>query len=326
MKRLIVLLVAAAVVLPFAYASARDGGAAVKKTSICHRTGSAKPAYKKLLVSAAQLKAHAKHAADIVPAPRGGCPTAIMTAAGGGVARTVSLTGEVENPAGDPVATGTAVVRMRANQGQICFTLAVSNLDAGAVAAHIHKAPAGSVGAVVVPLATPNAAGTSRGCTAVARPLVNAILGSPAQYYVNVHTAAFPGGAVRGQLTGTTPADLGWSVAASMTGAAEKPANGDPDGAGTAVIRIRPDNQVCYRLTVSNVQLPSVGAHIHRAAAGASGPIVVPFTAPGETGASSGCAAADPALVNEIKGTPAGFYANVHTRDFPGGALRAQLG
>jgi hypothetical protein len=325
MKRLFVLLIAAAVVLPFAYATARGGGAAVKRTAICHRTGSAKPAYKRMLVNAAQVKAHAKHAADIVPV-RGACPTSVLTANAGGVARTASMTGEVENPAGDPVATGTAVIRARANQGQICFTLDVDNLGAAAAAAHIHQAPAGSVGAIVVPLTTPDSSGASSGCTSVARPLVNAILGSPAQYYVNVHTAAFPGGAVRGQLAGTSPDDLGWSRSVAMNGAAEAPANGDSDGAGVAVVRIRPDNQVCYRIGVQNLLLPAVGAHIHRGAAGGAGPIVVPFTAPDASGISSGCAAADPTLLADIKANPAGFYTNVHTREFPGGAIRAQLG
>ena len=57
-----------------------------------------------------------------------------------------------------------------------------------------------------------------------------------------------------------------------------------------------------------------------------NGPVVVPFTAPGADGNSSGCAAADPALIDEILGNLPGFYVNVHTKEHPGGAIRAQLG
>ena len=324
MKRLFIVFAAAAAVLAFAYTTASGGSAATR--SICHRTTSTKTPYVKLAVTAAQLKVHTRHAADIVPAPRGGCPRTILTATKGGVASTAALAGETENPTGDPVATGTSTVRMRLNQGQVCATLNVAHLATQPTAAHIHRAAAGAVGAIVVPLRTPGADGKASGCGAASRAVVKQILASPAQYYVNVHTAEFPGGAVRGQL-GTAAASLGRTFDVAMRGANEAPATGDPDGAGSAVVRLRRDDaQVCYRLTVQNIQLPSVGAHIHRGGAGGSGGIVIPFAAPGDNGVSSGCATVDRALIDEILANPANFYANVHTRDFPGGAVRAQLG
>ena len=323
MKRLLLLFAAAAAVLPFAYTTASGGSTATH--SICHRTASTKAPYTKIQVTAAQLRAHGRHAADIIPAPRGGCPRTILTPTKNGVLISAALAGETENPTGDPVATGTATIRLRLGQGQVCATLDVPNLATRAAAAHIHQAAAGAVGAVVVPLRTPDENGKSSGCVAAARTVVKQILASRAQYYVNVHTAEFPGGAVRGQL-GSTAATLGRTFTVTMAGRNEAPAAGDPDGAGTAVIRIRrSDAQLCYRITVSNIQLPAVGAHIHRGAAGGSGPIVVPFTAPGDNGASAGCVAADAALITEILANPGNFYANVHSREFPGGAVRAPL-
>lgn len=297
-------------------ASARTDG----NQTICHRTSSKTKPYVKLRVSGKALAAHNKHAADIIPAPRGACPRTVLSPTSGGRAFDVALTGEAETPAGDPVATGTATVRLRAGQGQLCYRLAVDNLPAAA-AAHIHRASSGSAGPVVVPLQTPSAAGTSSGCATVARPLVKAILAEPASYYVNVHTEEFPAGAVRGQLTGTSTDSFGKVLALELKGTSE------PNAKGTAVLRIRKDaGLVCYRLHVENVTLPTTAAHIHRGAAGVSGPVVVPFTAPGANGNSSGCATATATLIDEILGNLPGFYVNVHTQEHPAGAIRAQLG
>ena len=302
-----------------ALATANAGTNATPRV-ICHRTSSATKPYVKLAVSARQLRAHLKHAADIVRAPLGACPKVVMTPTAGGVAFTVALTGEAETPAGDPVATGTSSIRLRAGQGQLCYQLAVEHL-APATAAHIHRGASGVAGPVVVPLTTPGADGKSSGCAPAARTLVSAILAQPASYYVNVHTSELPAGAVRGQLTGTSTASFGWVVAVDLKGTSE------PNATGTAVVRVRQDaGMVCYRLHAANVTLPTVAAHIHRGAAGVTGPVVVPFTAPGDDGNSSGCTAADAALIGEIVGNPAGFYINVHTKEHPAGAIRSQLG
>ena len=291
-----------------------------RKTTICHRTTSKSKPYVKISVTAKALKGHLRHAADIVPAPSGACPRSILTPSAGGRAFSVALTGESESPAGDPVATVTATVRLRAGQGQVCYRLAADNLPA-ASASHIHRAAVGASGPVVVPLFTPNAAGNASGCIGASRAVVKAILASPGNYYVNVHNAEFAGGAIRGQLTGTSTEDFGWVRAITLQGSTE------PNATGTAVVRIRKAaGLVCYRLHAANVTLPTTASHIHRGGAGVNGPVVVPFTAPGADGNSSGCTAATATLIDEIVGNPANFYVNVHTKEHPGGAIRAQLG
>jgi hypothetical protein len=289
------------------------------KRAVCHRTGSKTKPYVKLRVSAKQLAAHAKHAADLVPAPAGACPTTLLTATSGGRGFTVALTGEVESPDGDPVATGEATVRLRARQAQVCYEIDATNLPP-ASAAHIHRGSAGTSGNVVIPLKTPNAAGKSSGCATAARSLVNAILADPASYYVNVHTAEFPNGAIRGQLTGTSSDSLGRSFTLDLKGTSE------PNAKGTAALRIRKAaGVVCYRLHAESVTLPTTAAHIHRGATGVNGPVVVPFTAPGANGNSSGCATATAAIIDEILANPSNFYVNVHTQEHPAGAIRSQL-
>lgn len=121
-------------------------------------------------------------------------------AADGGRPVTVEMTGAAERPGpGDPDGSGTAHFWLNHGQGEICYELSVSDI-APATAAHIHVAPSDSPGPVVVPLAAPTS-GMSSGCAAVDRDLIKAILHNPEAYYVNVHNAEFPAGAVRGQLS-----------------------------------------------------------------------------------------------------------------------------
>jgi hypothetical protein len=129
---------------------------------------------------------------------------ATITFAGGSVAGgrpfTVTMTGADEAPGpADPDGSGTAHFTLNEGQEEICFELAVSNI-APATAAHIHQAPAGVPGPVVVPLTAPTN-GTSSGCVDVDPELIKAIRQNPEEYYVNVHNAEFPPGAVRGQLS-----------------------------------------------------------------------------------------------------------------------------
>jgi hypothetical protein len=188
--------------------AARSSGA--RKTAICHRTKSnaAGKVYVRLRVTKAQLKGHKKHAADIIPAPAR-CPRTALSPTSGGTELTATMTGLTEVPVGDPDGTGTATIRLIRNAGIACFTLSVSRIQLPATASHIHKAPVGQAGNVVVPLTpAPDSTGASKGCVsvltagAVDRALVNAILATPEDYYANVHTSDHARGAVRGQHSG----------------------------------------------------------------------------------------------------------------------------
>ncbi len=121
-----------------------------------------------------------------------------------------------------------------------------------------------------------------------------------------------------------------------LAGANEVPP-ADPDGTGGFAVTFDIVNaadlvagaQACWDLSYSNITGTPVAAHIHRGAAGVNGPVVVPaggvsFTNLGPN-SSTGCTDIAPALATEIMTTPANFYANVHTTDFPGGSIRGQL-
>jgi hypothetical protein len=125
-----------------------------------------------------------------------------------GVGFTATMSGSTEVPPGDPDGTGTALIRVNAAEGLVCFELRVSNVDP-LVAAHIHKGAAGVAGPVVVPLVAPSATtGISKGCVQADSTLIQDIIANPSQYYANVHNAAFAAGAVRGQLSKLTEAPV----------------------------------------------------------------------------------------------------------------------
>jgi hypothetical protein len=110
---------------------------------------------------------------------------------------TVSLSGKTETPKGDPNGRGTAKVTINTSTGRLCFRLTWSAIGTPN-AAHIHKGKRGVAGPVVIPLFGGTAKHT--GCVKAAKSLLRQILRSPASYYVNVHNAAFPSGAIRAQL------------------------------------------------------------------------------------------------------------------------------
>ena len=126
-----------------------------------------------------------------------GCET-VGDAVGEGLNAT--LTGAAEVPArGDVDAVGTAEVSVVDRTDNLCYTLNVSNVETP-TAAHIHRGGPGVAGPPVVTLDAP-ADGESHGCLSVASTLVDEMKANPRGFYVNVHNAPFPNGALRGQLT-----------------------------------------------------------------------------------------------------------------------------
>jgi len=109
-----------------------------------------------------------------------------------------TLNGASEKPtAGDPKASGSAKVTV--NDTQVCYDISVKDLTAPTMA-HIHKGGPEDAGAVAVPLTPPDASGKSQGCVKADAALAKDIAANPGGYYVNVHSAQYKAGAIRGQL------------------------------------------------------------------------------------------------------------------------------
>ena len=127
-------------------------------------------------------------------------------------------------------------------------------------------------------------------------------------------------------ITGTSLGG-GRPLDAVLTGAAEVPGPGDPNGSGLVHLTLNQgQGEVCWRISVSGITLPATAAHIHVGPVGVAGPVVVTLGAPDASGFSSGCTSAARELIKEIRQNPDQYYVNVHTPDYPAGAIRGQLG
>jgi len=117
------------------------------------------------------------------------------------------------------------------------------------------------------------------------------------------------------------------SFTAILSGANETGA-GDADGVGIARITIDYDtNVLSYDIAFSGLGLLAAG-HIHSGVAGVNGPVVIGFTVPeglSGTGQFTGSVVGNPNTPFVTELTASSFYVNLHTDEFPGGAIRGQL-
>ena len=113
------------------------------------------------------------------------------------------------------------------------------------------------------------------------------------------------------------------TLRANLTGEKEVPGPGDPDGSGTAVVKVY-RAQVFFTLTVENIA-PANASHIHLGLRDEAGPVVATLAPPPTDGSSSACVDIPRALSLELREHPARYYVNVHNEKFPLGAIRGQL-
>lgn len=109
-----------------------------------------------------------------------------------------NLTASANIPPGPPGATGNAKLSINADAGRICQTISYQRTRGPLTGAHIHVGKKGVVGPIVVDLKVLPSGESA--CFSADRNVLRAIVKNPAGYYVNLHTANFPDGVLRGQL------------------------------------------------------------------------------------------------------------------------------
>ena len=221
-----------------------------------------------------------------------------------------NLTGSQENPRVTSTGTGTAAVILDAAMANLRYHVNTTGLTL--TNGHIHKAVATIIGGVIHPF-SPIAA-TMDGTIALtgtdAQDLMDGL------WYVNVHTAANPGGELRGQLM--LPGEILYSAA--LSGANEVPPVTTSATGGSQFI-LDPTGKTLRYLAVFT-GLTATASHIHTGAAGVNGDVLYPLTL--TAGGAKGTQAVTAGDLTALNA--GGLYINAHTAANPDGEIRGQIG
>jgi LPXTG-motif cell wall-anchored protein len=245
------------------------------------------------------------------------------------------MSGAQENPPVATAATGQGTAVISADGSTITYLVTYSGLSGTANAAHIHTGAAGSNGGVILPLAIgPSpmtgiltaADFTASGPVTTFAEAVAAIKAGTT--YFNIHTAANPGGEIRGQI-----GLVGNAYFADLNGAQENPPVATAaTGKGIAVVATN-NSSVTYIVSYTGLSGTANAAHIHTGAVGVNGGVILPLAVGPSpmtgTLTSADFAASGPVttFAQAISAIGAGTtYFNIHTTANPGGEIRGQIG
>lgn len=229
-----------------------------------------------------------------------------------------AMSGAQENPANASAASAIAASTVNLETGTVTLHVNATGVD-DATASHIHLGFAGENGGVRVGLAKD--AGNPGHWFVTGAQLDDAgMTGYQAgQLYVNLHTPAFPGGEIRGQIA-PPPVEV---LFTAMSGDQEVPAVATV-ATGIAASTVNRDTGVLTLHVNATGVDNATGSHIHTAAAGQIGPVLIPLAQDAlNTGHWSVSAALDADALGDYKA--GGLYANVHTPANPDGEIRGQI-
>jgi hypothetical protein len=248
---------------------------------------------------------------------------------------TATLSGAQENPPVTTTASGTGAFTLNDTWTELRYVIAYRGLSGTLTGGHFHTGAAGRNGPVVRNIATSGdpASATILGSwksTDATQPLTTALVESllTGKIYVNFHTAANPGGEMRGQVN----LAVGIQFTASLTGGQENPpVNTTASGTGAFTLNAA-RTALTYNITYRALSGTLTGGHFHTGAVGVNGPVVRSIASSGDPASatiSGTWQSADatqpltPALVDSL--VAGRVYVNFHTSANPGGEIRGQL-
>ncbi len=226
----------------------------------------------------------------------------------------VALDGAQEVPPTPTAGRGWGVVRYDPATTNIRIFVYYEGLTGPPVAAHLHQGPVGVNGPIVVFL-NPTAPNVFTASQAIPQAVATALAANGT--YINVHTAAFGGGEIRGLVTPATSTRF----TGQLTGAQENPPT-PSTATGTCIAFLHePEGRVVYDINSTGL-VNVIAAHQHQGAVGVNGPIIF-----GLNGANGNyCGVSDRLTAAQVTAMKAnGMYMNIHTNLFPNGEIRAQL-
>ena len=253
------------------------------------------------------------------------------TVAGAAVARTQATTiqvstamnaaQEVPAPTGNVAGargTFTATVSRTDTGATLNWQLTFTGLTGAAGAAHIHRAPQGQPGGVVVPLCGPCQSPASGSANVDASVLEALQTGGT---YMNVHTATNAPGEIRGQIG--VMATVRTSLSSRQEVPRPKGSVRQAEGTFTATVRKSgTTGTLVWRLSFSDLTGRALAAHIHIGRRGQAGPVGVALCGP----CRNGVRRSTPLTAAVLSALEAGrAYVNVHTARNQAGEIRGQI-
>ncbi len=236
---------------------------------------------------------------------------------------TIALSAKNENPA--PISrneTGTVSLTLLSNNS-LTYALSVNGLAGSDVltAAHIHVGDVISNGGVILGLNPTFTGATASGTiTNLRASLVDSLKSDANELYFNVHSTQVGTGIVRGQLN--TNIEVAADVI--LSGANETvPVTTTAFGLGT--LRLTSAKKLYTKFVITNLESNDAltAAHIHRGAAGANGPVIVPVYATGAEFGTTKIITVDDALFASLKADA--IYFNAHSTLRASGVVRGQI-
>jgi len=245
------------------------------------------------------------------------------------------LDGAQEVPAVVTAATGQGTAVISADNSTIWYIVEYSGLSGALAAAHIHTGAAGVAGGVILPLVvtaspmvgTLTAANfTPSGSITTFAEAIAALKTSGT--YFNLHTAANPGGEIRGQIVAK-----GNALFATLAGGQEVPAVTTSASGNGWVLTSTDGTTLTYFVAYSGLSGAAAAAHIHTGAAGVAGGVILPLVVTASpmvgtlTAADFTASGSITTFAQAVAAIAAGnTYFNIHTAANPGGEIRGQIG
>ena len=228
------------------------------------------------------------------------------------------LTGSQETAATGSQATGDALLVLDPKTSEVSGSMSLQGISA--TLAHVHEAPFGTNGSVLIPMqdAGDHAHFAIPEHTVLAAPDVAQLRAGG--LYFNAHSAAFAGGEIRGQIGRRI-------LLADADGTQETPPNASA-ATGHGFVTYDPlTRKIAGSFHVDGTT--ATVAHVHQAAAGVAGPVVVELmqSQAGTDNSDWMLMDSTPALSFEQATAlvSAGMYYNAHSAGFPSGEVRGQL-
>jgi len=220
----------------------------------------------------------------------------------------IQVNSNQEVPTNTSSATGTSSITYEKNSNTLTYTINYSGVTPTAM--HFHKGAIGVSGAVEIEVKAPYTSGMTGTLKLTDAQETDLLAGL---WYLNIHSATFAGGEIRGQVVAENFMVIS-NVA--LNSRQEVPQNASTATGAFNGLFDKTTKKITYSLAINGFT-PTV-LHLHTGEVGVSGGVAVSLSASGGTTDALNATQEADLLAGKI-------YVNVHSATFPGGEIRGQI-